>query len=377
MHAPPSPATDRPSSGETALLTVDLAALTDNWRLLAKRGAPAECAAVIKANAYGLGLEPVMRALLGAGCRTFFVATAREGERARAVSSEAVVYVLDGLAPGAMQRLMWAKLRPVLNSLAEIDEWSDAGAAALHFDTGMNRMGLPPADAGAAAERFSAQGAAPTLVMSHFVSAQWRDDPRNIAQIDAFAAIRARFPGVSASLCNSSGVFLGEKAHLDVTRPGYAIYGGNPTPGEPNPMRGVARLEARVLATREIPAGASVGYDATWSAARPTRLATLALGYADGLPIGASSGPGGPATQALVRGTRCPIVGRVSMDFLVLDVTDAPAVGRGDWIEILGDDITVDELAARSGTIGYEILTRLGGRYARRHVGGENYQSEP
>ena len=142
-------------------------------------------------------------------------------------------------------------------------------------------------------------------------------------------------------------------------------------------MRGVARLEARVLATREIPAGASVGYDATWSAARPTRLATLALGYADGLPIGASSGPGGPATQALVRGTRCPIVGRVSMDFLVLDVTDAPAVGRGDWIEILGDDITVDELAARSGTIGYEILTRLGGRYARRHVGGENYQSEP
>ena len=177
MHAPPSPATDRPSSGETALLTVDLAALTDNWRLLAKRGAPAECAAVIKANAYGLGLEPVMRALLGAGCRTFFVATAREGERARAVSSEAVVYVLDGLAPGAMQRLMWAKLRPVLNSLAEIDEWSDAGAAALHFDTGMNRMGLPPADAGAAAERFSAQGAAPTLVMSHFVSAQWREIP--------------------------------------------------------------------------------------------------------------------------------------------------------------------------------------------------------
>jgi alanine racemase len=363
------PAIDRIELSETALLTVDLFALTQNWRRLAERCAPAECAAVVKANAYGLGLEPVMRALLAAGCDTFFVATVFEGERARAVSKEAIVYVLDGLAPGAAPRLKAAGLRPVLNSLAEIGEWSDAGAAALHFDTGMNRLGLAPGEAGAAAAAFS-RGAAPCLVMSHFVSAQSPNDPRNARQIEAFAAIRAHFPGVPASLCNSSGIFLPSKPHLDLARPGYALYGGNPTPGQPNPMRAALRLEARILATREIDAGECVGYDATWTATRRTRLATIGAGYADGLPIGASSGLSRPPAEALVAGRRRPIVGRVSMDFVVLDVTEAPEAKRGDWVEILGEEIGVDDLAARAGTIGYEILTRLGARYARRYVGG-------
>ena len=368
MSAIPSPATGRDAPSETALLTIDLTALAHNWRRLRELSAPAECAAVVKADAYGLGLAPVMRALLAEGCKTFFVATVAEGERARAIAREAAIYVFDGLAPGTAPRLKAAALRPALNSMAEIAEWAGSGLpAALHFDTGMNRMGLAVAEAEAAARAIK-----PCLVMSHFVSSQKRDDPRNDNQIAGLAAARAHFPGVPGSICNSSGIFLPQKPLLELTRPGFALYGGNPAPGLANPMRVVARLQARILSTREIAPGESVGYDATWTATRPTRLATIGAGYADGLPIGASSGVAKPAAQALVGGARCPIVGRVSMDFIVLDVTDAPqaAAKRGEWAEILGEQISVDELAARAGTIGYEILTRLGARYERRYVGG-------
>lgn len=364
-------ATHPPEPAETGVLTIDLPALRANWRQLAARSSPAECAAVVKANGYGLGLEPVMRALLSAGCKTFFVADVFEGERARAVGPEAVVYVLDGLVPGAAARLAAADLRPVLGSLGEIAEWGRIGrasgrkfAAALHFDTGMNRFGLASRDATQAAAL--AGDVDITLVMSHFVSSQWPDSPRNAAQIADFAAVRAHFSGVAASLCNSSGNFLPSRPHLDLVRPGYALYGGNPTPGAANPMAPVVRLEARVVSTREIEAGKSVGYDSTWTAARASRLATLGLGYADGVPISASGGG-----EALVGGVRCPFVGRVSMDFVTLDVTDAPcgAARRGDCVELIGETIGIDDLAARSGTIGYEILTRLGARYARRYIG--------
>ena len=255
----------------------------------------------------------------------------------------------------------------MLNSLAEIAEWAGAGPAALHFDTGMNRLGFAPAQAGEAAALLVA---APCLVMSHLVSAQSPDDPANARQIVAFDAIARHFPGVSRSLCNSSGIFLAARPHLDLVRPGYALYGGNPTPGGPNPMRAVLRLEARILAVHDIAAGECVGYDAAWTAPRPTRLATIAAGYADGLPVSASSEPGKQPVEALAAGRRCPVVGRVSMDYVVLDVTEAGPVRRGDWAEILGQEIGVDELAARAGTIGYEILTRLGPRYARRYLGG-------
>jgi len=319
---------------------------------------------VVKADGYGIGLEPAMRALLAAGCRTFFVANAAEGERARAVSPGATIYVLEGLAPGAGSRLVAARLRPALGGLAELEEWSATGqrlAAALHIDTGMNRTGLAPRLAAQAAAQ--ASGIALTLLMSHFVSSQWPQDAHNARQIAAFAALRERFPGTPASLCNSSGIFLPQRPHLDLTRPGYALYGGNPTPGAPNPMRPVARLEARILTTRDIEPGESVGYDAVWTASRPTRLATIGLGYADGVSVKA-------AGEALVGGARCPFVGRVSMDFIVLDVTNAPpgAAERGAFVELLGDAIGVDEAAARSGVIGYEVLTRLGRRYRRRYV---------
>lgn len=359
-----------------AILTIDLTALVANWRRLAARASASECAAVVKADAYGLGAEASVRALAAAGCRTFFVAAAGEGERIRAVAPRAIVYVLEGLPRGGARALAAARLRPVLASLEEIREWGAFGRsigrrlpAALQFDTGMNRLGLALRDAEAAA--IAAQDVDLTLTMSHFVCAQWTDDPRNARQIAAFEEARRAFPGAPASLCNSSGIFLAQQPHYDVLRPGYALYGGNPTPSAPNPMLSVARLEAPILATRWIEAGESVGYDGVWTAARPTRLATLGLGYGDGFPA-AVGGAGRPAPEAIVAGRRCPIVGRVSMDFVMLDVTDVPegAVYRGQTAELLGETIGVDELALRCGTIGYEILTRLGRRYERVYIGG-------
>ena len=360
-------------AGEVALLTIDLGAIADNYRRLAERAAPAECAAVVKADAYGLGLEPVMRRLLAAGCRTFFVATAGEGQRAREISRDAAIYVFNGAPPGSWPLLLTRELRPVLGSLDEIAEWAVAAPtlpAALHIDTGMSRLGVAPQEAAAAAEL--SRGLLLELVISHFVSSQQPENPRNERQIAQFAAGRALFPGVPASLANSSGIFLSQRPHLELVRPGYALYGGNPTPENPNPMRPVVKLEARILALREIKARETVGYDATWTAARPSRLATLGLGYADGLPRVASLTAGAPPLEALVSGFRCPIVGRVSMDAIVLDLTDAPPsiARRGDFVELLGETTGVDALAERAGTIGYEILTRLGRRYARRYLGG-------
>jgi alanine racemase len=361
---------------EAGVLSVDLAALVANWRLLAARAAPGECGAVVKADGYGLGLEPVMRALLGAGCRCFFVATVAEGLRARAISAEATIYVLEGLAIGGGPSLIAARLRPALAALEEIDEWAALGRAAgrpleagLHLDTGMNRTGVPARFALEAAAR--AQDVRLTLVMSHLVSSQWPQAEVNARQIALFSEARRYFPGAPASLANSSGLFLPQAPALDLARPGYALYGGNPTPDAPNPMRPVAYLSARILSVREISAGESVGYDSGFTAKRAMRLATLGVGYADGVPVCASGRAGAPGAEALVGGLRCPFVGRVSMDFVVIDVTDAPprAAQRGDYAELLGETIGVDEFAARAGTIGYEILTRLGARYARRYSG--------
>jgi alanine racemase len=356
-------------------LTVDLSALVANWRKLASLAGAAECGAVVKADGYGLGLAAVLRALAGAGCRSFFVANLVEGETARALAPDATIYVLDGVAPGCAPRLAAARLRPAIGSIAELEEWAAAGAtlgrkleAAIHFDTGMNRLGFAPEDADAIALR--AQAIMPTLVMSHFVSAQLLDSPINDRQIEGFLAVRAHFPGIPASLANSSGVFLPQRPHFDLVRPGYGLYGGNPTPGAENPMRPVARLCARMISVRDLAAGETVGYDGIWTAPGASRVATIGVGYADGLPVSTTGAQGKPAGEAIVGGVRCPFVGRVSMDYVVLDVTDAPkeAARRGEWVELLGETIEVEELAVRAGTIGYEVLTRLGRRFARRYV---------
>ena len=355
--------------GHGARLTVDLAAIAWNWRRLGAEAPEAACAAVVKADAYGCGLAAVAPALWRAGCRTFFVAHWGEAVQARAVLPEATLYVLNGLPPGCASAFAAERLRPVLGSIEELAEWAavsrGACPAALHVDTGMNRLGLGVSEALALAGDPRIEAACIDLVMSHLVSAERPDDPVNAHQVAEFARVRAAFPGIPGSLANSSGIFLGEAAHHDLLRPGYALFGGNPTPaGAGNPMRPMVRLEAAIAQVRAVEAGAGAGYNARWIAPGPRRLATLSLGYADGFPRAAS-----PRGHALVGGVACPILGLISMDLIILDVTDAPDARRGAVATLIGDGLDVDAVGRAAGTIGYEILTGLGSRYVRAYIG--------
>ncbi len=365
------------------LLTVDLGAIAANWRSLRERANGAEAAAVVKADAYGTGIEHTVPALHRAGCRTFFVAHLSEAARARGVCPEAAIYVLNGFLPGTAGTYAGLALRPVLGSQGEIEEWAafcraegTRRPAALHVDTGMNRLGLSLPEGLALAGDPRLTAFEPALLMSHFVGAEEPGNPVTARQIEAFAALRRALPEIRASLANSSGIFLPGTQH-DLVRPGYALYGGNPTPERPNPMRPVVRLEGRVIQLREIRAGETVGYNGTWAAQGPRRIATVSVGYADGYPRAASATDakaraGSAAGEAIVAGIRCPFAGRVSMDLITLDVTAVPdgAVKRGDPVTLIGDGIDIDEVGRRAGTIGYEILTGLGRRYALRTVGG-------
>ncbi len=366
------------------VLHIDLDALAANWRTLRDRAGGAETAAVVKANAYGTGIEKAVPALAQAGCRTFFVAHLSEAIRARAVAPDAAVYVLNGLFAGTCPVYAEFDLRPVLGSFEEIDEWAGfcrAQAqrlkAAIHVDTGMNRLGLTVPQGLMLKDLSSLQDFETALLMSHFVSAEESDNALNRQQIDAFQAVREAFPGVPSSLANSSGIFLKEKPHFDLARPGYALYGGNPTPARDNPMRPVVGLEARIVQLRWVEAESTVGYNARWLALGKRRIATLSVGYADGYPRSASArGKSGEellAGQALVAGRICPFAGNVSMDLITVDVTEVPEneIQRGDAVTLIGEDLTVDEVGRRAGTIGYEILTGLGARYARTYRGGQ------
>ncbi len=369
-------------AGAPGVLAIDLSALAENWRILSRRAAPARCAAVIKADAYGLGIEVAAPALYAAGCRTFFVAHLSEGRRARAAlpQADARIYVLNGLQSAAEPMSDYAafRLAPAVGSAEELARWvaftsfHPAPACALHLDTGMNRLGFASlGDLRAAIARCGERPHA-DLLMSHFVSSERQDDPLNALQIARFEEARAAFPGLAASLANSSGIFLPSQPAFDLARPGYALYGGNPTPVAPNPMRPVVALDVAIQQTRWIEAGESCGYNAQWTARRRTRLATLLAGYADGLPVGAGGVDAKPGAEVVIGGQRCPLVGRISMDLCIADVTDLPedAARPGDFARFFGEDIGLDEFAAASGTIGYTVLTSLSGRYARRIVGG-------
>jgi alanine racemase len=363
-----------PAAEAGGILTIDLAAIEANWKALARRAMPAECSAVIKADAYGCGIEPVAAILAKAGCKTFFVADLSEARRVRAVAREATIYVLNGLMPGTAPTYAGLHARPVLGSLVELAEW-DAfvattgwqGGAALHVDTGMNRLGLTPDEAAALAPRVRAEAHGITLLMSHMVSSEEENQPLNDKQIKLFREIRILYRGTPSSLSNSSGIFLGSAAHCDMVRPGAALFGVNPTPKRSNPMQPVIDLRGRIVQVRSIPRGETVGYNAGWAAKRDTQVAIVAVGYADGYLRAASASDVRPGADAIVAGKRCPLAGRVSMDLLAVDVSDLPdgAVRRGDMVTLIGDKIGVDDLAARAGTIGYEILTSLGRRYHR------------
>ncbi len=363
-----------PAAQAGGILTIDLSAIEANWRALSRRATPAECGAVIKADGYGCGIEQVARMLWHAGCRTFFVADLAEAARARNVASEAAIYVLSGLMPNTAPAFVNLRARPVIGSLVELAEW-DAfcsshqwhGGAALHVDTGMNRLGVSANEAAALAPRIRSENHGISLLMSHLACAELPEHPLNDRQIKLFREVRILYRGIPSSLANSSGIFLGNVAHCDMVRPGVALFGVNPTPGKSNPMRPVIELQARILQVRSVPRGETVGYDAQWTAKRATRIAVVGVGYADGFMRSAGSSDETPGASAIVAGTRCPLAGRISMDLMAIDITNLPdnAVRRGDLATLIGHEISVDDVASVAGTIGYEVLTNLGSRYHR------------
>ena len=356
-------------------LQIDLAAIVANWRALGrKRTSGSEdgaVGAVLKADAYGTGAVHVAPALFAAGCRHFFVAHLDEALAIRDHVPGALLAVLNGLWPGEAAEYVARDIRPVLGSLDEIEAWAAAAGRAgrqlpalLHIDTGMNRLGLSPPDVDRlAADPGLLGGVTLDYIMTHLVSAEIPDDPMNDRQRTAFDDARRRLPPAPHSLANSSGLFLGPRFASDLARPGAALYGINPTPGRPNPMRNAVRLRARILQVRDVPAGGQVGYNGCWTAARPSRIATVSVGYADGFLRSLTN-----RAEARFDGRPVPLVGRVSMDLTTFDVTDAHGAVPGAWLELIGPAMPPDAVAERAGTNGYEMLTSLGRRYARSYL---------
>jgi len=371
---------DAALAGATGILTIDLDAIVANWRKLGNQAVPADCGAVVKADAYGCGITRVTRALVRAGCRTFFVATLDEAKAVREVTPTSDIFVLDGFFPGSGDRFAKIDCMPVIGDSTELAEW-DAyrkvsgwqGQAAIHIDTGMNRLGFRIEEAQALVPRIKDGNHGFALVMSHLVNAEVLGNPINGRQVAAFREIASQFSGIPSSLSNSSGIFLGSQFHFDLVRPGAALYGVNPTPEADTPMQPVIDLKVRVAQVRNIERGETVGYGATWTARQPTRLAIVAAGYADGYFRAAGGVDNVRSAEAVVAGKRCPIAGRISMDLMAIDISALPsnAIRRGGMVTLIGDGIGVDELAHHFGTIGYEVLTSLGKRYSRVYTGGE------
>lgn len=358
-----------------ARLTVRLDAVQANYREIARRVAPGRAAGVVKADAYGLGHAPVAHALAEAGCNTFFVARIGEGIALRALLPAARIFVLDGATRETASALVAHGLIPILNSLDEIDVWIAHGRAAgrvleagMQADTGMNRSGLGAAEIAAlAGDAKRLAGFRLVHVLGHLACADDPAHPMNAQQLARFRAVLAALPPAEASFAASGGVLLGRDYHFDLVRPGIALYGGNPQPAGPQHFRAAAILEGRILQLRRVDKGETVGYGATFRAGRPLMLATVALGYADGV-LRSAAGRGAGA----VGGVRAPVAGRVSMDLAVFDVSDVPEsqLRPGGWLEIFGDMVTLDEFAAAAGTVNYEILTRIGPRVPRIYSGG-------
>src|SRR5512147_1412799 len=326
-----SPEADQAAALATynGILAVDLDAIIANWRRLEKTAVPAECAGVVKADAYGCGAEQVARALAAAGCKTFFVATLDEARVVRAATPAAAIYVLGGFFQNTGEAYARIDCKPVIGDLNELAEWDVfcrrsgwSGGAAIHIDTGMNRLGLTVAEAQGIIPRINAGDHGITLVMSHLVSAELLNNPVNARQLAAFREIQSLFSGVPAALANSSGIFLGPQFQFDLVRPGAGLYGINPTPEADNPMQPVVDLKARIVQIRNIERGDTVGYGGTWTARRPTRIAIVAAGYADGYFRAASANDGTRGAEVVVAGRRCPIAGRISMDLMAVDITD-------------------------------------------------------
>lgn len=362
-------------------LTIDLDALVTNWLLLAEKSKPARTAAVVKADAYGLGIIHVVPVLWKAGCRTFFVALAEEGLRVKAVAPDAQVFVLNGFFAEAFPVYEQSNLIPVLGSLRELASWKELNAGraeklpyALHVDTGMNRLGLTVNEA----IRFAGESAdnRPILLITHLATA---DEPTHVLsqrQFESFQKLRANFSGIESSIANSPGIFHSLNTGYELSRPGVAMYGGEPLSSANNPMRPVVTSEARIVQVRTGLKGETAGYGATATLSRDTRIAVCSVGYADGY-LRSASGSGVPLRLALdnggygfIAGKKVPVIGRVTMDLTSFDISELNEgeANAGDYIELFGSNISLDDAARAAGTIGYELLTSLGNRYHRRYL---------
>jgi alanine racemase len=383
MQSPPralaADLADVPASA-TGVVIIDLDQIGANWRALAQRVAPAECGAVVKADAYGLGAKRVIPALWNAGCRTFFVATVSEAIAARVLVPDANICVLGGLLPFTGSELLSVRAIPALASLEEVQEWGALAASRnerlptiLNLDTGLSRLGISAVDMNVIDTEQYTRGLNLRLIMSHLACADNPAHDMNDLQRQNFDAMRdyASFRGVPASLVASDGLMLGVGYHYDLVRPGYALYGGQAFQGGPAPVTPVLAVKARVLQVRHVQADDRVGYSATWTPKRPSRIAIVAAGYDDGVARALSRGTGEEGADVMFDGKLAPIVGRVSMDLITVDVTklNQPPV-RGDFVDLIGPGLPIETIGAAAGTIGYEVLTRLGRRFHRIYRGG-------
>ncbi|AGA64309.1 Alanine racemase [Liberibacter crescens BT-1] len=357
-------------------LKVDLVALADNWRSLIQKSGTARTSAVIKANAYGLGVESIARTLYKIGAKDFFVATVDEGKKLRPYVPQAQIFVLNGIWPGEETSLFNSKLIPVISSQEQLDFYMSMlthygpYCCALQIDTGLNRLGLSLKEATALSQKLSDEKKSTLLlIMSHLACGNDPSSPMNIAQLEAFRTVISAYPGIEASLSASGGIFLGKEYHFQLTRPGIAIYGGNSIKNHYN-MKPVVTAEARILMIREAKIGETVSYGGKKKLTRDSRIAIASIGYADGYPLSLSSADIHPNTKILggngfINGHMLPILGQVTMDMTMFDVTNIPEIKIGDYIQVFGSDLKIDEVAHTAGTTSYEMLLRLGNRYKR------------
>lgn len=357
-----------------ARLSVDLDALARNYALLRAASGAADCAAVVKANAYGLGVVPVTERLDAEGCRHFFVATLAEGLELREIVPRAAIHVFEGPLTGALEPFIDARLVPVLNSLEQIEWWAPTGRpAVLHVDTGMTRLGMSPAEVDALSRRRELlDDLVVDTVMTHLACADEPEHPLNREQLARFDVLRARLPAARTSVGNSAGALLGGAHAGDMIRPGIGLYGGNPFAARPSPVEPVATLLARIVQVQCVDSAQTVGYGATYDAGPGARIATVAFGYADGYPRCL-----GNRGTAHVAGRAVPVVGRVSMDLIGLDVSALPrGVARpGDYVELFGPNVPLEDVARAAETLNYELLVRLGRRVHREYVAVERPRS--
>lgn len=365
------------ATGYGGRLTVDLGALKRNWQALDKVSRGALTGAVVKADAYGTGITQASRAFYEAGARFFFAATPDEGIAVRAaLPDDAHIFILDGLFPGAASLYVGERLMPCIASIPMLEEWlqaclqsNQALPAALHFDTGINRLGFRLNETSIVKRMIEQIGYAPQMIMSHLACADVPGHEKNRTQLALFTSVMAQFPGIPASLANSAGLMSNRENHFQMVRPGIALYGGRAVAGRRNPMAQVVRLEAPILMTKDVKTGETVGYGALQTMSRDSRLAIVGIGYADGFFRALSSSNNHRGTNVVIHGTPCPVVGRVSMDMIGVDITDLPQIPvAGEMAEIIGEQVTADDHADAAGTIGYEVLTSLKGRYTRHYA---------